>query len=66
MFAGLLYSGIYDKKSLQQHLNILQKSKLDSEITFHPGTGLESEKNYFKKIISNTFHPKTEKTSIYY
>ena len=48
-FAGLLYSGIYDKKSLQQHLNILQKSKLDSEITFHPGTGLESEKNYFKK-----------------
>ena len=48
-FAGLLYSGIYNSKSLQQHINRLKKSKLDSEITFHPGTGLESEKNHFKK-----------------
>ena len=48
-FAGLLYSGIYNKKSLQQHIDILQKSMQDSEITFHPGSGLESEKHYFKK-----------------
>ncbi len=48
-FAGLLYSGIYNKKILLKHLKNLSKSDLPFEITFHPGSGIEAERENFKK-----------------
>ena len=48
-FAGLLYSGIYNSKSLNKHINLLNNFNNQVEITFHPGTGIESERNLFKK-----------------
>jgi len=47
-FAGLLYSGIYNNKIFFKHLKSLSKSDLPFEITFHPGSGIESEKENFK------------------
>ena len=47
-FAGLLYSGIYNNKIFLKHLKSLSKSDLPFEITFHPGSGIESEKENFK------------------
>ena len=47
-FAGLLYSGIYNNKIFLKHLKSLKKSDLPFEITFHPGSGTESEKEIFK------------------
>jgi len=48
-FAGLLYSGIYTENTLKKHLSKLVASRLSTELTFHPGTGLESEKQTFKE-----------------
>lgn len=48
-FAGLLYSGIYNQGTLTKHITKLKNQDLTTEITFHPGTGLETEKEYFKQ-----------------
>jgi len=47
-FAGLLYSGIYTENNLNKHIAKLKSKKAVTELTFHPGTGLESEKETFK------------------
>jgi len=47
-FAGLLYSGIYTENNLNKHISILAGRNVTTELTFHPGTGLESEKKTFK------------------
>lgn len=49
IFAGLLYSGIYNQNSLTKHINLINKKRSEAEITFHPGTGLQTEINCFKK-----------------
>lgn len=48
-FAGLLYSGIYNKSTLIKHIRKMIKRDVSFEITFHPGSGCISEKNIFKK-----------------
>ena len=48
-FFGLIYSGIYSQKSFKKFLNKIQNDKNFYEVTFHPGTGLETEKLIFKK-----------------
>ena len=48
-FAGLLYSGIYNKSTLIKHIRKMIKKDVSFEITFHPGSGCISEKNIFKK-----------------
>ena len=47
-FAGLLYSGIYNNKILLKHIKNISKSDLPFEITFHPGSGNEDERENFK------------------
>ena len=52
-FAGLLYSGIYNNKIFLKHLKSLSKSDLPFEITFHPGSGIESEKKILNTVTLN-------------
>jgi len=47
-FAGLLYSGIYNKNFLKKHLQCLENDSNNFEITFHPGFAGKTEIDQFK------------------
>ena len=63
-FAGLLYSGIYNNKIFSKHLKSLSKSGQPFEITFHPGSGIEAERENFKNSHYKYVTSKNRKTEL--